>query len=105
MPLRVIGGNERSLDGGLRDSLQGGSYAAFRDLIPWVGTPPIAAEFQQGVEQAFAAWESTDRVTGLGTSLHFVPDFATAVAGSGNYEDLNPNGAEIERIGDRRRHQ
>ena len=71
---RVIGGNERSLDGGLRYSLQGGSFAAFRDLIPWFSAPPSVAEFQQAIETAFAAWESTDPVTGLGTSVHFVPD-------------------------------
>ena len=93
---RVIGGNERSLVGGLRYSLQGGSFAAFRDLIPWNGTPPTVTEFQQAVQHAFAAWESTDPITGLSTSIQFVSDFATPVAGSGNFEDLDPNGAEVD---------
>ena len=32
---RIINGNERSLEGGLRYSLQGGSYQAYRDLFSW----------------------------------------------------------------------
>ncbi len=93
---RTIGGNERSLDGGLRYSLQGGSFEAYRDLIPWFGTPPSAATFQLAVEQAFAAWESTDPVTGLGTAVYFVADLSTTVIGSENFDEGNPNGAEID---------
>jgi hypothetical protein len=51
---------ERSLDGGLRYSLQGGSFTAFRDLFTWQGTAPSAADFQNAVEQAFAAWTLPD---------------------------------------------
>ena len=32
---RTISGNERSLDGGLRYSVQGGSMQAYRDLFSW----------------------------------------------------------------------
>ena len=33
--MNVAGVGERSLDGGLRYSLQGGSYQAYRDLFSW----------------------------------------------------------------------
>ena len=39
---RTINGNERSLDGGLRYSLQGGSYQAYRDLFSWSAVPSVA---------------------------------------------------------------
>ena len=92
---RIFGGNERSLDGGLRFSLQGGTFQAFLDLIPWNSVPSPAA-FQEAVEQAFAAWESSDPVTGLATDLHFVHDTSTAVMGSGMWGTGNANGAEID---------
>lgn len=92
---QVFGGNERSLDGGLRFSLQGGSYEAFRDLIPWV-TLPTVEEFQLAVEQAFAAWEAPDPVTGLATSIHFVADLDTPVVGTGGFGTVDGNGAEID---------
>jgi hypothetical protein len=81
-PRMVIGpptpnGVERSLDGGLRYSLQGGSYEAFRDTFYWGSRVPSAAEFQAALERGFAHWVSTDPVTGLGTDLSFVPDLAT----------------------------
>lgn len=74
-----VDGVERSLDGGLRYSLQGGSYEAYRDLIPWVGSTPSVAEFRTAFEAAFAAWEAVDPATGLNTNLRFVPDFDTPV--------------------------
>jgi hypothetical protein len=92
---RTVGANERSLNGGLRYSLQGGSFLAYRDLFQWDAVPTVAA-FQTAVEQAFAAWESTDPVTGLTTDVRFVPDLATAVVGPGAFGGVNANGAEID---------
>ena len=76
---RTIAGNERSLAGGLRYSVTGGSYSAYRDQFSWNTVPSVAA-FQQAVEQAFGAWTSVDPVSGFGTSVSFASDFATPVA-------------------------
>lgn len=73
---RSVEGVERSLAGGLRYSLEGGSFEAFRDQFVWA-TVPTVAEFQGTVEQAFGAWTSTDPETGLNTSLSFVADLST----------------------------
>jgi hypothetical protein len=53
-----IGGTnfERSLVGGLRYSLQGSSYQAYRDLFSWQGVVPSVADFTLAVEEAFSAW-------------------------------------------------
>jgi hypothetical protein len=72
-----VDGVERSLDGGLRYSLQGGSYEAYRDQFQWAAPTPTVAEFQMAVEQAFADWEAVDSASGLGTDVYFVPDFGT----------------------------
>lgn len=96
---RTISGRERSLDGGLRFSLQGQSYAAYRDLFTWQGTPPTVAEFQAAIAQSFAAWTIVDPVSGLGTSLSFVPDFATAPVGPPAGGAVNTAGAEIDLLG------
>ena len=74
-----VDGVERSLDGGLRYSVSGGSYEAFRDALSWEGAPPSVPDFRRAVEQAFAAWEAIDPATGLRTKLRFVPDFDTPV--------------------------
>jgi hypothetical protein len=94
-----VDGVERSLDGGLRYSVQGGSYEAYRDLFEWQGVPPSVAVFQATVEQAFSFWEAVDPATGLGSALRFVPDFDTP-AFAEPYDDgprdrLN-RGAEID---------
>ena len=58
---RTINDNERSLDGGLRYSLQGGSFEAYRDLLHWPESQvPSVEDFQLAVEQAFAAWTAVD---------------------------------------------
>jgi len=94
---RTINGNERSLDGGLRYSMSGGSFEAFRDSFSWSGAAPTVAAFTQAVQNSFAAWASVDPVTQLGTSLSFVADLGTAVQGvTGG--GLNVNGAEIDLI-------
>lgn len=92
---RTIGGNERSLAGGLRFSLEGGSFEAYRDMFSWDIVPSVTG-FQLAVEQAFAAWQSVDPVSGLGTDLYFVADLATPVAGGASFGGVNRNGAEID---------
>jgi hypothetical protein len=91
---RTLGGVERSLNGGLRYSLQGGSYQAYRDLLSWSGTPPSVTSFQQAITEAFGFWTAVDPQTGLGTSLSFLPDLTTPVSTvvSGNVR----LGAEID---------
>lgn len=91
---REINGVERSLDGGLRYSLQGGSYEAYRDLFSWDVSPELS-DFQQAIEDAFNAWTFPDPVTGLGTQLSFVADFNTPVLGTG-FGGVNIDGAEID---------
>ncbi len=91
---RTISGRERSLNGGLRYSLQGGSYQAYRDLFAWQITPSVA-DFQLAVAQAFHAWTVDDQVSGLGTTLLFVPDLSTPVVGTGA-GGINTAGAEID---------
>ncbi len=94
---RTINGNERSLDGGLRYSLSGGSFEAFRDSFSWSGGTPSVAAFTQAVQDSFAAWTSVDPVSQLGTSLSFVADLGTTVQGvTGG--GININGAEIDLI-------
>jgi hypothetical protein len=104
-----VDGVERSLDGGLRYSVSGGSYEAFRDQFQWKVPQPTVAEFQAAVEHAFSVWEAVDPATGLGTDLRFVPDFGTPVVAQPipdptllptnliEYFTLNP-GAEIDLI-------
>lgn len=93
-----VAGVERSLDGGLRYSIEGGSYEAFRDQIQWLDKPNVE-EFQSAVEQAFNGWSEVDPETGLGTDLYFVPDLGTTPV----LEPFDPNdvlrlnrGAEID---------
>lgn len=69
---------ERSLAGGLRYSVQGGNYQAFRDQFAW-STLPSVADFGNGVRNAFTPWTVVDPVSGFGTSLFFVEDLGTAV--------------------------
>jgi len=90
---------ERSLDGGLRYSLQGGSFQAYRDLFAW-NVVPTVANFQTAVQQAFDAWKATDPVSGLGSTLAFVPDLATPVVGFNTGSGgLDTRGAEIDLFG------
>ncbi|NEO69061.1 hypothetical protein [Moorena sp. SIO3H5] len=91
---RTIQGQDRSLDGGLRYSLQGGSYEAFRDLFTWDIVPSVN-EFQNAIEGAFNAWTVVDPVSGLGTDLSFVADLETPVVGTGR-GGVNRYGAEID---------
>lgn len=87
-----VDGVERSLHDGLRYSLEGGSYAAFRDLFAWDGAVPGVEEFQMAVDQSFAAWEVIDPATGLGTDLRFVPDLETPAV----FIDWPPPGGPLD---------
>ena len=81
---RTIAGQERSLACGLRYSLQGGSYTAFRDQFQWQGgNVPGAAAFLTAVDKAFNAWTVADPVSGFGTTVRFAYDPATPVVGTG----------------------
>jgi hypothetical protein len=100
---RSVMGEERSLDGGLRYSVEGGSYEAFRDQFQWSDVPTVDA-FQGAVEAAFAAWEAVDPATGLGTSLEFIADLGTEIwddpgdlTNPGSFTGVN-YGAEIDLI-------
>jgi hypothetical protein len=92
---RTVNDNERSLDGGLRYSLQGGSFEAYRDLLHWSQLPSVE-DFQLAFEQAFAAWTSVDPATGLHTNVSFVPDLSTPVVGSNDFNGHDSDGAEID---------
>lgn len=103
---RFVDGAERSLNGGLRYSIEDGSYEAYRDLFQWDGGPPTVPEFQSVIEQAFCYWEVIDPATGLGTALTFLPDFDTPpFAEPFDFDDptsfirLN-RGAEIDLLAD-----
>jgi hypothetical protein len=76
---RTVGGLERSLDGGLRYSLQGGGFQAYRDSFSWLGTAPTVSQFQSAVEAAFNAWTVPDPVSQLTSAVRFVSDFSTTV--------------------------
>jgi len=93
-PLTVAGVGERSLDGGLRYSVQGGSFQAYRDLFSWTVIPSVT-DFTQAIANAFGAWSSVDPVTGLPTALFFVADLGTAVVGTGS-GGVDIRGAEID---------
>ncbi|MEM1444862.1 MAG: PEP-CTERM sorting domain-containing protein [Planctomycetota bacterium] len=96
---RSVNGVERSLDGGLRFAMQGGSYAAYRDLFSWSFTPSVSA-FRQTIEDAFAAWTVIDPVSGLGTDVSFVYDPDTRVQGVSHPDHwVNDRGAEIDLFG------
>ena len=92
---RVIGGFQRSLADGLRYSLEGASYQAYRDMFTWDVLPSLPA-FQAAVESAFAAWTVTDPATGLPGTFSFVADFLTPVAGPAPTVNVNAAGAEID---------
>jgi MYXO-CTERM domain-containing protein len=94
---RTIGGNERSLDGGLRYAVSTGSLDGFRDQFSWDVLPSSAA-FTAAVQSAFNAWTVVDPVSKFGTALRFVYDPATAVVGRTGGGGANSNGAEIDLI-------
>jgi len=88
-------GRERSLNNGLRYSMEGGSLTDFRDLFQW-DVIPTELDFGTRIELAFSAWESVDPVTGLSTSLNFIDDTATTQAVGNGFGTVNILGAEID---------
>jgi len=92
---RVISGNERSLDGGLRYAVEGGTYQAYRDRFAWTSVPSVSS-FEQAVNQSFNAWTTVDPVSGFGTSLRFKSNNSTAIVRGVGFGSLNINGAEID---------
>lgn len=74
---RTVDGEERSLDGGLRYSIGGGSYEVLRDRLAWVPAPPSVEDFRAAVRNAFAHWTIEDPETGLAAGFHFVEDQTT----------------------------
>ena len=98
-PRNIAGVGERSLDGALRYSLQGGSFQAYRDLFQWSGGPPSVANFQAAVQQAFSAWTVADPVSGRTTQISFANDPNTAVVGTAAGGGVNVLGAEIDLFG------
>src|SRR5262245_2084887 len=97
-PRNVAGVGERSLDGGLRYALQGGSFQAYRDLFTWNVLPSVA-DFQAAVQQAFIAWTVTDPVSLFTTQINFMYDPNTAVVGTAAGGGVNVQGAEIDLLG------
>ena len=73
----LVDGVERSLDSGLRYSIEGGSYQALLDQLQWRSAPPSVGDFQAAIDMAFDRWEAVDPESGLGTDLFFVPDLGT----------------------------
>ncbi len=88
---------ERSLAGGLRYSIAGGSVTSFYGMFSW-NVAPTEAEFEQAITNAFSHWTSVDPVSNFGTSLSFIQDFGTAVdagTSSGAFGNLRL-GSEID---------
>ncbi|MEM9177469.1 MAG: hypothetical protein AAGC67_19815 [Myxococcota bacterium] len=75
--LRFVDGEERSLVGGLRYSIEHGDYGVLKDEFLWLGTPPTDAEFEEAVGRAFEHWEIVDPATALPAGFYFVEDLAT----------------------------
>lgn len=103
---RYVQGVERSLDGGLRYSIETGSYEGLRDQFIWVPGPPSVMDFKAAVHRAFEHWTVVDPATGLPAGYYFVEDLSTpafddlaGASGSGGLIGLN-SGAEIDIFAD-----
>lgn len=97
---RTVNGVERSLDGGLRYSIEHGDYGLLRDEFLWLGMPPSDQAFADAIARAFEYWEVVDPATGLPAGFHFVEDLSTPAV---DHAPNNPNaylglnaGAEID---------
>ena len=100
---RYVGGEERSLAGGLRYSIEHGDYALLRDEFLWVGTPPSPQAFAAAIRRAFDHWEAIDPATGLSAGFYFVEDLGTVAIDQPPADPNDPNsylglnaGAEID---------
>jgi len=74
---RIVSGEERSLDGGLRYAIEGGSHAELRDQLRWVPEAPSVEDFRAAIVRAFAHWAVEDPATGLPAGFWFVEDLET----------------------------
>ncbi len=74
---RTVGGEERSLAGGLRYSIGEGSYEAFRDRLRWIPEQPSAEQVRETIRRAFEHWTTDDPATGLPAGFRFVEDLET----------------------------
>jgi hypothetical protein len=72
------GSIERSLVGGLRYSVEGGSLESFFVQFTW-NVAPTQNAFEQAFSNAFNHWLAVDPASGLGTTITFAEDFSTAV--------------------------
>lgn len=100
---RTVNGVERSLDGGLRYSIEHGDYGLLRDEFLWLGTPPSDQAFADAIARAFEYWEVVDPATGLPAAFHFVEDLSTPAVDQAPRNPNSPNaflglneGAEID---------
>ncbi|MCA9126916.1 MAG: hypothetical protein KDB22_07520 [Planctomycetales bacterium] len=92
---RTFNGEDRSLVGGISFSVEGGSYAAFRDQFSWISTPSVG-DFQSAVESAFAAWTTVDPTSGLASAFSFTPSLSTSVVTGPSFGTVRFEGAEID---------
>jgi hypothetical protein len=99
---RSIGGEERSLAGGLRYSVETGSYDGLANQLGWLGTPPTGEQLRLAIQRAFEHWTVVDPATGLPAAFHFVEDLDTLPVdapglpgNSASFLGVNP-GAEID---------
>ena len=76
---RSIGGGtiERSLNGGLRWNVQGGSVQTYRDLFSWQSGVPSVPDFSDSLNAAFDAWTVVDPQINLPAQFSFVFDPST----------------------------
>ena len=75
---RYVEGVERSLSGGLRYSIETGSYAGLRDQFLWVPAPgPSEEEFAAAIARAFEHWTVVDPQSALPATFYFVEDLST----------------------------
>ncbi|MCR9096319.1 MAG: hypothetical protein NXI30_19000 [bacterium] len=101
---RFVGGEERSLAGGLRYSIEHGDYGLLLSEVEWVpGTEPTEPEFAELIASAFEHWEVVDPSTALPAAFHFVEDLSTPAVDDAPTNPSNPNaflglnaGAEID---------
>ena len=100
---RFVGGEERSLAGGLRYSIEHGDYAMLRDEFTWIPVVPDEKDFADAIARAFEHWEVVDPETALPATFHFVEDLATVAVDQPPANPSNPNsylglnaGAEID---------
>ena len=104
---RFIEGEERSLSGGLRFSIETGTYAGLRDQFMWVPAPgPTVEDFEAAILRAFEHWTVVDPESGLPAAFYFVADLTTPAVDVLNdspipnsYFGLNA-GAEIDLFAD-----